>query len=432
MITSTTDPDAFDEAVAWHQNRAPMTRAEWDALSLEQRRRAFTISQVAQARLVADVQESLERAIRDGVPLGEWQKTVKDSLLKAWAGSVENPPWRLELIYRNAVQTAYSAGRWQQIQHPETRTLRPYLQFDAILDGRTSPICAECNETIRPTDDPWWSGHVPPLHHACRSGVVTLDPEEARALGGVKPAPQIDASPGFGVPPGESSPLDMVNLDSFPEDLRAPLEQRLAPVQSLGPLPPPVPIEEPERPRPPTSAQNAAAKAASNKAKKIATAQEIDGIQNFTGGGYGRIRAIDRGGPPDALPMGRFLTAYQKHLDGIRSLMARAPRFQGTVYRGLYQLTDEALATLQTGSTIEIDAIASSSRDYAQAREFSDTWEDRSRAAVLVLKQRSGMAIETISTMADEREVLLPKGAKFRILRRYTIDDILHVEAEEE
>lgn len=432
MITSTTDPAAFDEAVAWHQQRAPMTRAEWDALSLEQRRRAFTISQIAQARLVADVQESLERAIRDGVPLGEWQKGVKDSLLKAWAGSVKDPPWRLELIYRNAVQTAYSAGRWQQIQHPETRTLRPYLQFDAILDGLTSPICAECNETIRPTDDPWWAGHVPPLHHACRSGTVTLDPEEARALGGVKPAPQVEASPGFGVPPGESSPLDMVDLASFPEDLQAPLEQRLAPVSSLGPLPPPVPIEEPKRPKPPTAAQNAAARAASNKAKKMATVQEIDGIQNFTGGGYGRIRAIDRGGPPDALPMGRFLTAYQKHLDGIRSIMARAPRFQGTVYRGLYQLTDEALATLQTGGTIEIDAIASSSRDYAQAREFSDTWEDRSRAAVLVLKQRSGMAIETISTMADEREVLLPKGAKFRILRRYTIDDILHVEAEEE
>lgn len=271
-VTSTTDVGEFAEAVAWHQQRKPMTRGEWDDLSASQRQRAFVVSGVAQARLVEDVHNSLQRAIASGKPFEEWKKEQGPALEKAWGGSVKDPGFRLETIYRNAAQTAYSAGRWKQIHHPAVRKARPFLQFDAILDGAVTPICRTCNGTLLPIDDPWWDSRVPPLHHRCRSGTVTLDKFEVAELGGVTQAPDVDADGSWGQAPDDGSPGALVDPATFPESLRPEVERVVQKAQTQAATPPPVPMSDPAYASPSEFGADLAGKLSQNDARGIRTA----------------------------------------------------------------------------------------------------------------------------------------------------------------
>lgn len=98
---------------------------------------------------------------------------------------------------------AYGAGR--HLQHTDKDVLeeRPVWMFDAVLDGRTSTICKECDGTVLDAEDDWWRSHEPPMHHACRSTVIALTAEQARAKGFTKKPPAVEADEGFGAPPGE-------------------------------------------------------------------------------------------------------------------------------------------------------------------------------------------------------------------------------------
>lgn len=70
-------------------------------------------------------------------------------------------------IFRTNVQSAYNAGAYQQRNDPAVRKRRPFWQFRAIQDARTSDLCRPLDGIVRPADDPWWKTHTPPLHHQC-------------------------------------------------------------------------------------------------------------------------------------------------------------------------------------------------------------------------------------------------------------------------
>jgi len=192
------DPIHFDEALEWFRDRIPWTRSQWEALDAVARRQAFFVSGVAQADVVADVWESLDRAITNGESLEEWKATAGPLLEQAWAGSVDNPAWRLETIFRTNGLQAFNAGRHRQLTDPAILKDRPYWQFDATIDGRETDICDKCNGTVLPANHPWWATHWPLLHFNCRSGVTSLTEDEARAVGISVSPPSIEPDKGFG------------------------------------------------------------------------------------------------------------------------------------------------------------------------------------------------------------------------------------------
>ncbi len=191
------DPTRPEEAIAWFRARVPLTRDEWDALVAKVRRKAFTVSGVALLDVVAEVWESLTKALEEGTPYQEWADGIRDRLEAAWG---RRDGHRLETIFRTNVQMAYQSGRWAQLQDPEVRATHPYLMYDAVLDSRTTEICRARNGTVLPADDPWWASNWPPLHFNCRSGVRPLTEAEAsqRTIG--RPA-AVPPQRGFGSVP---------------------------------------------------------------------------------------------------------------------------------------------------------------------------------------------------------------------------------------
>lgn len=74
--------------------------------------------------------------------------------------------------YEMAVASAQMAAKWTRIQ--ETKEVLPLLQFDAVMDERTTPVCQSLDGVVRPVDDSFWDIYYPPNHWGCRSDVRSL------------------------------------------------------------------------------------------------------------------------------------------------------------------------------------------------------------------------------------------------------------------
>lgn len=228
------DPARFEEAAEHFRARVPVSEDAWRLLGAAARLTAFKVAGVAQLDMVADVQKALSKAIEDGETLADFKKRVGVKLKEAWGGSVANPAHRLETIFRTNVQTAYNAGTWQQLHHPETKRFRPYIKSSPILDFRTTvPICLKIGTVILPSDDPWWLTHWAPLHYQCRRSHTSLTEKAAKRQGITKAPPPVAPAPGFGMAP------------PIARDWEPNLSEKPAALVQAKPLPTPTPETPP-------------------------------------------------------------------------------------------------------------------------------------------------------------------------------------------
>lgn len=216
------DPERFEEAVDAFRRRVPLPEPLWRKLQAEERRRAFWVAWVTQARAVQELKDAVERAIRDGTTLEDFRQDARALVEEAW-GAEDSP--RLETVFRTNVMGAYNAGRQEVFTDPEVMESRPYLRFDAAGDSRMTDICEELDGTVLPADDPFWRTHTPPLHFNCRSMLTPLTAEEAEEEGVAPEKPETRADSGFGhgPEPEDAEP----DLTSFDPDIRSVLRERL-------------------------------------------------------------------------------------------------------------------------------------------------------------------------------------------------------------
>lgn len=229
------DPYQFDASVAWFRDRLPMTDDEWSKLSADARRKSFHVAGATTADVVTDVWKALDHAIEKGTTLADFKASVGAKLTSAWGGA---NPARLETVFRTNLQLAYSAGRQSEMLDPDIAEERPYRRFVATLDSATTPACRALHNTILPASDPSWTTRQPPLHHRCRSAVLTLTAEEAQELGVTKKVPTAEPAKGFGQPLADWNP----DLGKYPDPIRDQLEEFFKHVSDLGghsPMPSP-------------------------------------------------------------------------------------------------------------------------------------------------------------------------------------------------
>jgi len=192
-----------EEAIASLRRRAAVPKGEFAKMSARERAQSFTVAGVVDLDIVSDVLRSIEKAVADGQTLEEWQEAIGDTLRNAWAGTVANPSARMETIFRTNVQSAYAAGRYAEATDPDTLAMRPYWMYSAVMDDRTTEVCAACDGVVRPASDAFWHTHNPPAHYNCRSTLITLSEDLAKEYGVSHKPPAWFAPPmkGFGGPP---------------------------------------------------------------------------------------------------------------------------------------------------------------------------------------------------------------------------------------
>ena len=86
-------------------------------------------------------------------------------------------PHRIETIVRTNTTKAFNQARLQDIMRPAFDDIVEYVQYSAIMDTRTTPVCRSLDGKVFRRDDPALQDFAPPNHYGCRSFLVPLTPD---------------------------------------------------------------------------------------------------------------------------------------------------------------------------------------------------------------------------------------------------------------
>jgi len=208
-----------------------MTRAEFDRLDDNLRRRAFTVAYLQHDWQLELVHDRLLKAIHDG----ESRRSVVKDLQRSF-GNLKRS--HLETVHSTNILGAYQNGRWKQMTTPSMLRARPMWQYSTVGDGRVRPAHREMDGKVYPADDPVWDTWYPPNGFRCRCTVLPLSSDDAREAGGVSEPPTVTPDKGFAGSPGQAvMPLPM-EPKVLPKPPVQPKPRKGAPrVPKLPPLP---------------------------------------------------------------------------------------------------------------------------------------------------------------------------------------------------
>ena len=175
-----------EKAIAWFRAKGYAISWNWQQTLQEANARAFTVAKVSSLDLLTDIRKAVDQALAEGRTEKWFEKTLTPVLQKAgWWGSFKTDrydgreqtvrlgsPARLRLIYRQNLQGAYMAGRWQE--QARLARARPYLQYVAVLDQNTRDSHRALHGKVYRFDDPIWRTHYPPNGWGCRCRVRQL------------------------------------------------------------------------------------------------------------------------------------------------------------------------------------------------------------------------------------------------------------------
>ena len=228
------DPVYPEEAIRFFRGKIGVTEDEWDELEDQNHDLSFKLAGIADIDVVESVYSAIDDAITNGTTLEDFKEKVIDELMNSWGGSVANPGWRVECIFKTNLQSAYQAGHYSQAQ--ANKEDRPYAMLSVVEDSHTSEICADLDEEIGgraiALDDPIWSRAWPPNHFACRSTVITLDEQEAIAEGFLEDSPdppdadELEIDEDFDHAPGDTL-AGLPDPEEYPEELQDDVERFL-------------------------------------------------------------------------------------------------------------------------------------------------------------------------------------------------------------
>jgi SPP1 gp7 family putative phage head morphogenesis protein len=181
-----------EAAIAFWAWKTAMPHHEVKKLADSARDRAFYVTALAEHDAVQGVKDALAEALQSGETFKEFQNRIADVIqAEGWKGD------RIETIFRNNLQTAYSAGRYAKMQG--VKKARPYWQYITVEDERVRPTCAILHNRVFPADHEFWEQHFPPNGHKCRCTVRTLSARQVEQEGLTveteKPGPGVYTDP---------------------------------------------------------------------------------------------------------------------------------------------------------------------------------------------------------------------------------------------
>jgi len=162
----------FEEAVEFMKEKLSLTPEEFYSLDAKARFRAFTVAKLTGLDAIERVKEKFVKALEEGKTLKEWIEELGEDGILRTVGFHHSNPWYLETVFRTNISTAYNAGRLMQFARSKDRI--KLLEYVAIDDNRTTPLCRRLDGTKLPPDDPFWATYTPPNHFNCRSTVRAI------------------------------------------------------------------------------------------------------------------------------------------------------------------------------------------------------------------------------------------------------------------
>lgn len=214
----------FRQQIDFFRAKLNLPTERWDDIKTAAHDRAFMVAGAQKADLLNDLRQAVDKSI-SGQSIGEFRKdfaaAVKKSGWSGWTGqgTKDGEAWRTRVSYQTNVATSYAAGRWQQLNDPDLKAVRPFWQYihaDGVVHPRPMHKAWGDSGLTLPADHPFWLTHFPPNGWGCgcrvkavrlpRGTDATSPPDGWDAINEKTGAPAgIDK--GWGYAPGASMPL---------------------------------------------------------------------------------------------------------------------------------------------------------------------------------------------------------------------------------
>lgn len=169
------------EAIEFLRRRVPLPVRTIENLVTRARRRGKAAVDELIRQLMEQLDDELIRALRRGETIESFSRRLTALLERAGVGTAQ--PFRLETIFRTNATQAYTAGRIEQLEHPDIAEEFKWLQYNAVLDGATRPTHAAMNGRVFRADSPVWDEWMPPNGFNCRCSVTPVAQDDIRAEG---------------------------------------------------------------------------------------------------------------------------------------------------------------------------------------------------------------------------------------------------------
>ncbi|MPM55537.1 hypothetical protein SDC9_102334 [bioreactor metagenome] len=146
----------------------------------EEHNHAFTVAKCMQLDLLNDIQDSLSKAIAEGVPYEKWSKDMTKTMVDAgWWGKQEmvdpltgevkmvqlGSSRRIKTIFNVNINSAYQAGVWERGSKSKLHT---HIMYRIGPSRQHREEHLGWDALVLPKDDPFWDTHWPPLGWGCK------------------------------------------------------------------------------------------------------------------------------------------------------------------------------------------------------------------------------------------------------------------------
>ena len=177
------------EAIRFFRDKENLPTLRWDDVLRDAHNRAFVVAGAAKMELLAGLRGAVDKALVDGESLGEFRKRFDEVVRRAGWDYNGSRGWRSALVYRQNLQSAYAAGRYDQMTDPAVTERRPYWLYRHGGSASPRPDHQGWDGLVLKHDDPWWQTHYPPNGYGCSCSAFALDEEAAKERGIASRAP---------------------------------------------------------------------------------------------------------------------------------------------------------------------------------------------------------------------------------------------------
>jgi len=146
-------------------------------------------------RLLGQIKTTLLTALRGQKTSGE----AMDAVTQLFAPLIGESPAYAETVVRTNLIDAYNQGRLTAIRDPDVSAYVAGVEYSAIIDSRTTELCAHLDQKVFKVDDPDLSRLTPPNHFNCRSILVPvmIDTPPSEYISAADKGTAIDMAGGF-------------------------------------------------------------------------------------------------------------------------------------------------------------------------------------------------------------------------------------------
>lgn len=160
----------FEEALQDIASREPRLADSADAINrLYQTRHSFAVRRSADISLTRKIQRIIETSAREGRPADSIENIERlGDFSRAYA----------QTVYRTNLNTAYTAGRFQQARDPDVAQVIGAMEYVTAGDADVRPNHALLDGIIAGVSDPFWNVFSPPNGYECRCSVRMVSRSE--------------------------------------------------------------------------------------------------------------------------------------------------------------------------------------------------------------------------------------------------------------